>query len=655
MNKNTNENPGKTLRKNWDIDSELYVLHQDMWYFGNIIDIKKSYNNDIWNDWLTVKYTRYDNKSYIKIESRNSTKLRHKSILPLKIIMMDNYKRISKVFKCDYNILNMNYKHNIHQSWIGITAEESLNDMYGSSVTTIYRISNKHLDEGRYTFTLKNLKNGWNAEIYIFLFRVHYDESNKQKIGKHKINQIPWNFIQLKYKDKYVVKLKKNDKECIEEYFYNTFNISRPKQDEKIRIYTKMFEKGNKKPFKLSDLNRDRHTYFITCYIIKSTGNVTTNKLHNNYYNLVIYYAHKYCNAYIPTDIINMIKDYYYKFQGYDHRLNIFNVNNNIRSICYNNNRLFCITADNKLIDTYISGWTSSDAIYKQQWKSSFGKKVKFISKSRSTNGFNSINSHTFLYTTENELYGYGYNYSKQLGLPTIRGYIDEPRHFIYNFKDELIKIACGSSHTIFLTKNGKLFGCGSNKSGQILQPNPYLIYSLLPMKLSQKIIDIGCTSEHTFILTNSNYLYGLYNLKINLLSKQCITKIKCGYNYIGCITDNFDIYMGGNNDHYQCGYESNHSYTVSSSNPDNYELTQILYEHFAVDINCGWYHTFVLINNGDFYAFGKNNEEQCFYRGYYRYDTCKKPKKVEPRIEIDGDIIDIIPTENSSIIIVIL
>ena len=89
---------------------------------------------------------------------------------------------------------------------------------------------------------------------------------------------------------------------------------------------------------------------------------------------------------------------------------------------------------------------------------------------------------------------------------------------------DKIIQIACGDSHTMFLTDLGKVYGCGMNEDYQV---NPTkdrdddeneLNYIKEPKEITyfdtlildpDKIIQIACGENHTMFLTETNQVWG--------------------------------------------------------------------------------------------------------------------------------------------------
>ena len=76
----------------------------------------------------------------------------------------------------------------------------------------------------------------------------------------------------------------------------------------------------------------------------------------------------------------------------------------------------------------------------------------------------------------------------------------------------DIIKVKSGYKHFIFLDSNGKCFGAGNNKSGEIGHTNVSSISSsekISPMSCDKNIIDIACGAFHTIFLTDKGTVLG--------------------------------------------------------------------------------------------------------------------------------------------------
>lgn len=121
---------------------------------------------------------------------------------------------------------------------------------------------------------------------------------------------------------------------------------------------------------------------------------------------------------------------------------------------------------------------------------------------------------HTFFILKSGDVYACGKNDYGQLGFTSEDTNVLVPTLLpINNIED----IYCGADYTIFRTKDNKLLASGYNGYGQLCLGNYTDISAPTPMKLSHNNIDISptsidkivCGSHHTLFLTNDRIVYG--------------------------------------------------------------------------------------------------------------------------------------------------
>ena len=184
-----------------------------------------------------------------------------------------------------------------------------------------------------------------------------------------------------------------------------------------------------------------------------------------------------------------------------------------------------------------------------------------------------------FLTNTGN-IYGCGQNDYHQVSSKNINK-INVPTE-ITNFVPQLasneyiIQIACGDYHTMFLTSEGNVYGCGRNDYHQVNSSNTNPITQ--PTKITEfdqllndgeTITKIDCGSYHTMFLTNLGNVYGCgSNLfkQVNssntnpitvptkitdfsplLVSDETITQIVCGISHTMFLTSKGKVFYGNN------------------------------------------------------------------------------------------------------------
>ncbi|CAB4378260.1 unnamed protein product [Rhizophagus irregularis] len=214
-------------------------------------------------------------------------------------------------------------------------------------------------------------------------------------------------------------------------------------------------------------------------------------------------------------------------------------------------------------------------------------------------------------------------------------------------------KVVCGLRHVVCLNKEGKCFGWGSNKYGQLtkfdkdnnekshkkkketLYFEPVRIFH----DLNLRVINVACGQNHTVVLTSDGELYTFGLNKYGQLGYDFPNKIKfsdipkkidhesigkvksihCGWNNTIIICDDDKLLIWGRNDHGQCG----------KNNPENendvdgwmdkpvplYYLPQnlILNEGFEIEeCACGSEHTLIISKQGECLSWGWNEHGNC-------------------------------------------
>ena len=227
--------------------------------------------------------------------------------------------------------------------------------------------------------------------------------------------------------------------------------------------------------------------------------------------------------------------------------------------------------------------------------------------------------SHCFVYTKKKQLYGFGLNGDKQIGLK--RTGIEEYKPLLikYNFGTSLKQIQTGYKHTLFLCQNANVYGCGLNDCLQL--SNAYKKrknnYSIQKIINTQNIKSIKCCGNSSYFLNSNNILsacgnnesgeLGIKNKSINksgsieVILKQ-IKTLDCGSFHIGCLTLKNKLYMFGNNLDYQCGLNN-----IDECHLGN-EIILLNTNDIILDIKCARHHSIIKTNNNNYYSFGKND-----------------------------------------------
>ena len=377
---------------------------------------------------------------------------------------------------------------------------------------------------------------------------------------------------------------------------------------------------------------------------------------------IIGYIRYKIKNINVINDII---LELILLFYGYNVTFNIFDkeyikLNNNIGNIIemyINQDALFCLTKSGKI---YIMGNDNSVGQlglgkYRDDTDGKFvdsgfnSTEMKFVSSGISS-------QHGFMLTQLNQLFGFGTNEYNQVGYNNDNQCIYTPKLIHYKFDSILYNIKCGSDHTIFLTLNGIIYGCGSNDMGQLSlynQDKNYLITKLTDFK---NINQIGCCEDTTIIFNKMDNIIttfgdntlgqlGIGNRiesRMNkIIMEYNVNIINTGQNHIGIVCDNGYIYMFGDNTYFQCTGDNTSIKSPMKININNNSQ--------CIDVKCGNNHTIIKTLSNNYYAFGKNHLNQCLLHENTSYDFVSQPYCISTsnllnKLDSKNTIIDILP-----------
>ena len=385
----------------------------------------------------------------------------------------------------------------------------------------------------------------------------------------------------------------------------------------------------------------------------------------NDRLNLLIHgYMKETFNKYSPDIILYTILLFYNSkntnpFNVYNQRYKKINGNiNNIIEVYTIGSSQYYITNDNSV---YING---------KNWRGRFGignKKlnqtvlfekhaffvdinIELISQSRSS-------SHVIIYTNHGKLYGSGDNSNSQILFDPNKANIYEPILVPGElpFKSALIQIETGAYHTIFLTETGHVYGCGSNSHNQLSFDTKTMIKKITLMDKFNDVVSIRACKNASFILERNGNMYScgmnfygclgvLKNDDLKIVNKidinDPIILIHCGIGHVSCITNKYELYLFGWNQHYQCGYPIN---VTSVKTPRKLE-----FNHDIINIKCGGNHNIIETEGNELYAFGQNEDAQCLQITYESHISTPRHisiQHIKSKINNNNTIIDYIPT----------
>ena len=324
------------------------------------------------------------------------------------------------------------------------------------------------------------------------------------------------------------------------------------------------------------------------------------------------------------------------------------------------NNDIFYVSGAN---DYYQLGLGNNKKQKKPVSNSKFeifsGERIKFMSHGIS-------NSHVFIYSIDNKLYGIGLNDKLQIGLMTKDDAVSEPIDW-YTLPLALKQIECGVNHSLFLTEEGVLCGCGYNSISTtamvFLNQYPTIRDSHGIIKSNYtSIAQIACGAYNSYWFNKMGILrscgsnscgqlgkgsiYGSYEIvKVNIDKYRKNIMISSGLKHVGAITNIHKLYMFGDNRHGQCGPNLGLIHT-----PTLIEINVPI-----ISVKCGDSFTIIKGNDGHFYSFGMNKNKQLLLENKDKFvyiPTKISFKYIKHKIKSNKYILDIIPGNNQTFIL---
>ena len=225
---------------------------------------------------------------------------------------------------------------------------------------------------------------------------------------------------------------------------------------------------------------------------------------------------------------------------------------------------------------------------------------------------------HNLILKNDDTLWGCGYNGHGQLGLGDTNSRTTFTQ--IITNADNIKQVYCGNYYTIILENDGTLWGCGDNSYGQLGlgDTNNRITFTQITTN-TDDIKEIYCGAYHTFILKNDGTLWscggnnygqlGLGDTTNRTTFTQVTTNadnvksVYCGYYHTFILKNDGTLWSCGFNDYGSLGlgdtgYRT--TFTQVTTNADDIK-----------EVYCSFYHTIILKNDGTLWGCGYNGDGQ--------------------------------------------
>ncbi|XP_077296293.1 uncharacterized protein LOC143918324 isoform X2 [Arctopsyche grandis] len=152
---------------------------------------------------------------------------------------------------------------------------------------------------------------------------------------------------------------------------------------------------------------------------------------------------------------------------------------------------------------------------------------------------------HTVLISVDGEVYIFGDNENQRLGVSDATKHIHIPR--LITLPDSIETVHCGNYHTFFKAQNGTVYAVGSNELGQLGLPRSVIEVNN-PTEIStdklfegHSIKKIACGASHTAFITDNGYLYTCGD---PTHQKLCLEETDLSNNNLGATNSSLNQYL---------------------------------------------------------------------------------------------------------------
>lgn len=241
----------------------------------------------------------------------------------------------------------------------------------------------------------------------------------------------------------------------------------------------------------------------------------------------------------------------------------------------------------------------------------------------------------------KNRVFTFGDGSHGQLGNGTLQS-SDEARELVLPGEFKIFTAVGGGTHTLILTKCGKLFGCGDNTKGALgpFLPNDYILSPQDVGLSDMKITMISCTKNYSALVLEDGEVLILGNsideyfgtspykntniraLKKGEINEAKVTDVSAGYRHLLLLTEENIAYGVGDNSFGQVG---NGSGKEIERLPVRIALPEIFGD--ISQVAAGSNHSLLLTNMGSLFSWGNGSKGQL---GHLSFSHQAFPKQIK-------------------------
>ncbi|KAJ8962033.1 hypothetical protein NQ314_005815 [Rhamnusium bicolor] len=284
-----------------------------------------------------------------------------------------------------------------------------------------------------------------------------------------------------------------------------------------------------------------------------------------------------------------------------------------IKQLCCSDRGILILTCSGKVYYMYYTSETQCPQIIEAL------KDKEIIKIATHTEG-----KHFMALTKEFEVYSWGNGDGGRLGHGD-NTFKDEPTFIQALEGKDIIDIECGATYSAAVSANGSLYTWGRGNYGRLGHgtfedcPSPTMVAGLS----GQHIVKVACGSgdAHTLCLTSQGRLYswgdgdygklgrgGSDGSKVPRLVEKLqnieVTNVYCGTHFSVALSKEGKVYTWGKGEGWRLGHSNEDHVRVP-------EPVEALQNKYVVSVSLGTAHVLALTDEGEIYAWGKNENKQ--------------------------------------------